>query len=112
MKYSLESTQTIFEYHDLIEAIVAALEMRDCHTQRHSQRVSNMTEKICELLGLSDNERRIYHIAADLHDIGKIGVSDAVLLKESRLDEAECGTSKLGRHIGCTNANDKYKGDE
>jgi HD-GYP domain-containing protein (c-di-GMP phosphodiesterase class II) len=100
MKYSLESTQTIFEYHDLIEAIVAALEMRDFHTQRHSERVSNMTEKNCEMLGLSSHERRLYHIAADLHDIGKIGVSDAVLLKESRLDKAEWKEMQSHAEIG------------
>ena len=81
--------KSVIEYHDLIEAIVMALEMRDPHTAHHSLRVSNMTELICRRLGLSLEETGLFHISADLHDIGKIGVRDAVLLKTERLDDNE-----------------------
>ncbi len=84
-----DNIQSVFEYHDLIEAIVAAEEMRDPHTSYHSERVSNMTQEVCQRLKLPENETQLYHIAADLHDIGKIGIRDAVLLKEGPLDDAE-----------------------
>lgn len=79
----------IFDYHDLIAAIVATIESRDLHTANHSVRVSNMAEQICILLGLSKKEIQMIHIAADLHDIGKIGISDSVLLKKGTLSESE-----------------------
>lgn len=96
----MQTVQSIFEYHDLIEAIVAAIEMRDIHTLHHSERVSNMTECICQCLKLSAEECRICHIAADLHDIGKIGVCDAVLLKRGPLDENEWGEMQSHAMIG------------
>lgn len=84
-----DNIQSVFEYHDLIEAIVAAEEMRDPYTAYHSERVSNMTQEVCQRLELPKNETQLYHIAADLHDIGKIGIRDAVLLKEGPLDNTE-----------------------
>lgn len=81
--------RSVLEYHDLIEAIVMAMEKRDPHTAHHSLRVSNMTELLCRKLGLSSEETGFYHMAADLHDIGKLGVRDAVLLKEGSLNDAE-----------------------
>lgn len=91
---------SIFDYHDLIEAIVAAEEMRDYHTAHHSTRVSNMSEEICKLMGLSNDETQLIHIAADLHDIGKIGISDAVLLKKGKLNENEWVEMKSHTLIG------------
>ena len=81
--------ESILEYHDLIEAIVIAMEKRDPHTAHHSMRVSNMTQFLCGILELPADEAALYHIAADLHDIGKLGVRDAVLLKESKLNDDE-----------------------
>jgi len=79
----------ISQFHDLILCIISALEARDPYTSHHSSRVAEMTEKICELIGLDDEEKEIYHIAAHLHDIGKIGIRDSVLLKEGKLDDEE-----------------------
>lgn len=76
-------------FHDLILCIISALEARDPYTSHHSSRVAEMTEKICELIGLAENEKEIYHIAAHLHDIGKIGIRDSVLLKEGKLNDEE-----------------------
>ena len=93
-------TGSVFEYHDLIEAVVMAVEMRDIHTAHHSLRVSNMTEELCRRLNLPDEEVALYHIAADLHDIGKLGVRDAVLLKRGRLDEGEWAEMREHAAIG------------
>ena len=49
------------QFHDFILCITSALEARDLYTSCHSSRVAEMTEKICELLNLSDDEKEIYH---------------------------------------------------
>ena len=81
--------QVLSQFHDLILCIISALEARDPYTSHHSYRVAEMTETICELMGLDEEEKEIYHIAAHLHDIGKIGIRDNVLLKEGKLNDEE-----------------------
>ena len=81
--------QILSQFHDLILCIISALEARDPYTSHHSSRVAEMTETICELMELDDEEKEIYHIAAHLHDIGKIGIRDNVLLKEGKLNDEE-----------------------
>ncbi len=77
------------QYHELVECITSALDARDPYTGDHSRRVSDMACYICRQLGLSAEETQEIHIAGHLHDIGKIGVPDRVLLKEGRLDDEE-----------------------
>ncbi len=76
-------------YHDLVAGIVAALEAKDHFTADHSLRVSDMTERACQLLGLTDGQTETIHLAAHVHDIGKIGVPDAVLQKPGALNDEE-----------------------
>lgn len=77
------------QFHDFILCIISTLEARDSYTSHHSSRVAEMTEKICDLLKLSEEEKELYHIAAHLHDVGKIGIRDSVLLKEEKLTQEE-----------------------
>ena len=91
--------QTI-DYHEIIECIVSALDAKDPYTAGHSQRVSDMTLKICELIGLKKRDTEKIHIAAHLHDIGKIGVPDAVLNKDTRLNDEEWEAMKKHPQIG------------
>ena len=76
-------------YHEIIDCITFALDTRDPYTGGHSQRVSDMALEVCKILGLDKNESEKVHIAAHLHDIGKIGVPDAVLQKQGKLTEDE-----------------------
>lgn len=76
-------------YHDLIAGIVEAMDARDPYTASHSNRVSDITELICRLLNLFDEEKETIHIAAHVHDIGKIGVPDSILTKDSALTAEE-----------------------
>ena len=69
-------------YHEIIDCITFALDTRDPYTGGHSQRVSDMALEVCKILNLDKNETEKIHIAAHLHDIGKIGVPDAVLQKQ------------------------------
>jgi putative nucleotidyltransferase with HDIG domain len=76
-------------YHDLIESVVAALEAKDVYSANHSRRVSDMVEKTCIELKLPDKEAQIIHMAAHVHDIGKIGVPDFILTKPNKLTNEE-----------------------
>ena len=78
-------------YHDLVAGVVAALEAKDPFTADHSLRVSDMTERVCTLLKLPNQQSEMIHMAAHVHDIGKIGVPDAVLAKAGPLDNEEWG---------------------
>lgn len=72
-----------------IESIAQAQEARDPYAAGHSQRVSQTSTAIAEAMGLSTSEVDIIRIGAKLHDIGKIGVPDAVLCKPAKLTADE-----------------------
>lgn len=96
---NLEYNKEVF-YHDIIDSMVTALESRDSYTAGHSERVSNMAYKLCELLNVDEATKEIIHIAAHLHDIGKIGVQDAILNKDGKLDDIEWEMLKKHSEIG------------
>ena len=87
-------------YHEFVECISSALDARDPYTGDHSRRVSDTATLLAKMLGLSDDEIQEIHIAAHLHDIGKIGIPDSVLLKPGRLDDEECKMMKRHPQIG------------
>lgn len=89
-----------YEYHEFVECITAALDARDPYTGDHSKRVSDMACLLGCRLGLPAGEVSELHIAGHLHDIGKIGVPDRVLLKPDRLDEEEWQLMKKHPEIG------------
>ena len=95
-----DTNSSLLIYHDLISAIVAAMEARDSYTASHSRRVSDMSETICHLLGLQGELTEKIHIAADLHDIGKLGIADSVLMREGPLSENEWRCMKRHPSIG------------
>jgi putative nucleotidyltransferase with HDIG domain len=72
-----------------LEALSATVDARDTYTAGHSRRVAASASVIARELGLSGVELEVVDQAALLHDIGKIGVPDAVLLKEGPLTAAE-----------------------
>lgn len=82
-------------YHDVIESIIAAMEAKDYHTADHSRRVGDMVLEICPLLGLSIKDTEEIHLAAHVHDIGKIGVPDYILSKPSALSYMEWSIMKM-----------------
>lgn len=83
------SAARLLQYHDLSESIVSALDARDTYTASHSNRVAEMVLVLAAALGLGPDETTLIHIAAHLHDIGKIAVSDAVLRKAGPLTADE-----------------------
>ena len=95
-----DSVKQLLLYHDLILSVVAAMEARDFYTACHSMRVAEMTEALCGFLHLPEDEQTVYHIAAHLHDVGKIGIQDKVLRKDSKLNDEEWAEMKNHTVIG------------
>ena len=78
-------------YDATIEGWVTALDLRDEETQGHSRRVTEMTEKLAGAMGFSEADLVHVRRGALLHDIGKLSIPDAVLLKMGTLTEEEWG---------------------
>ncbi|MDQ7836824.1 MAG: HD-GYP domain-containing protein [Humidesulfovibrio sp.] len=83
-----------------LTSLITALEAREPYTKGHSVRVARHSQEIAERMGLDDKTRHRLHMAALLHDIGKIGVPDSVLLKEDRLTDSEYAVMKRHPEIG------------
>lgn len=90
----------IIDYHEIIECIACALDAKDPYTAGHSLRVSDMAQNIARMMGLKPEDVEKIHIAAHLHDIGKIGVPDAILNKEGKLTDEEWEAMKRHSDIG------------
>jgi len=70
-------------------ALVSAMEAKDPYTRQHSRRVTNFSVLTAQIMGLGLEQIESLRFAAYLHDIGKIGVKDYVLLKDSELSPEE-----------------------
>jgi len=99
-KQKIKLIKTAVDYHEIIECITSALDAKDPCTAGHSQRVSDLTLYLCSILGLGHAEKEKVHIAAHLHDIGKIGVPDSVLNKSGKLTNEEWELMKKHPEIG------------
>ena len=76
-------------YTMTIEALVSALEARDPYTQAHAGRIRDMAMALAVAMGVPGEGKRAVRLGAILHDVGKTGVSDAILLKPGPLTEEE-----------------------
>ncbi len=72
-----------------MKSLANLLEAKDRYTSGHSQRVSEYAASIANMIGVSPKEKDILHHAAQLHDIGKIGISELILNKPDKLSESE-----------------------
>jgi putative two-component system response regulator len=85
---------------EILERLARAAEFRDDETGQHTQRVGRMAALLAEGLGIAPSEVEVIRRAAPLHDIGKIGIPDAVLLKGGRLSSDEFAVMKTHTLIG------------
>jgi response regulator RpfG family c-di-GMP phosphodiesterase len=86
--------------NDLLHGLVAALDLRDTETQWHSRRVARYARRLAEQLAVPAEELDDVERGAILHDIGKLGVRDAVLRKTGPLDESEWGEMRQHPALG------------
>jgi HD-GYP domain-containing protein (c-di-GMP phosphodiesterase class II) len=88
------------QFQSLLEVMAASLDSRDELTAGHSHRVAEIALRIATAMGFTPEDLDILRVAAMLHDYGKIGVDDAVLRKNGKLDDGEYGHMK--QHAGTT----------
>lgn len=88
-------------FRQALEGWARALELKDKETEGHSQRVMAMTVELARLLGIPEAELEQIGYGALLHDIGKIGVPDAILHKPGPLDEDEWKIMRMHPLWGC-----------
>jgi putative nucleotidyltransferase with HDIG domain len=94
-----ESTQRI--YYDTLRSLAKALEARDDYTRGHSDRVADLALAIASELALAEADCHLIYNSALLHDIGKIGVRDEVLLKPRKLTDEEMAIIRKHPSFGC-----------
>ncbi len=87
---------------DALRSLGVASEYRDSETGWHIMRMTNFAQAIGRALGLPEQQRELLYGAAPMHDVGKIGIPDAVLLKRGRLTEEEYTVMKTHTEIGVT----------
>jgi HD-GYP domain-containing protein (c-di-GMP phosphodiesterase class II) len=90
---ALEKARHFSDLRDLhletLEAFAQAVDTKDAYTHGHSRRVSFLSVQVAQMLRLPQDEIEIIARAALLHDIGKIGISNAILFKPGRLTDEE-----------------------
>jgi len=76
-------------YEDTLEALGAAIDLRDAATEGHSRRVCRFALEIAKAMGLSEGQHKTIAMGAYLHDIGKLALPDGILLKPGPLTAQE-----------------------
>ncbi|MDA3937288.1 MAG: HD domain-containing protein [Actinomycetota bacterium] len=87
-------------YLATVRSLAAAVDAKDPFTRGHSDRVAQFATLIAEHMGLSHDQRIALEMAAYLHDIGKIGIKEEILLKPGRLTDDEMGQMRHHPLIG------------
>ena len=85
-----------------IRALAQAIDAKDPYTRGHSVRVNRYSMIIAHEMGLSDGELRDLHVSSLLHDVGKIGIDDAILKKDGKLTDEEYEVIKTHAALGAT----------
>jgi HD-GYP domain-containing protein (c-di-GMP phosphodiesterase class II) len=83
-----------------LEALTASIDAKDTYTLGHSQRVAHLTQQLARTIGLDEHTISRMHIAGLVHDIGKIGVPEAVLTKPGKLTTEEFAWIRKHPEIG------------
>jgi len=97
----LERTRELAEAQlEILERLALAADYRDDLTGRHAQRVGLLASLLLSELGRPDEEVHLVRWAATLHDVGKIGIPDAILMKPGPLDESEYQVIRTHVDIG------------
>ncbi len=85
-----ERTRALASTHiEIVYRLARAAEYRDDNTGEHTRRVGRLSGELARMLGLSEGDAAMIERAAPLHDVGKVGVPDAILLKPSKLAAGE-----------------------
>ena len=87
-------------YHEIVEALVAMHRLTDGYTPGHEDRTAELSVEIALQMGLAPERIELLHMAAQVHDIGKARISQALLNKPGRITEDEYAILKTHVQIG------------
>jgi HD-GYP domain-containing protein (c-di-GMP phosphodiesterase class II) len=94
-------------YHDMqdlfmgvLHALTRSIDAKDAYTRGHSQRVAELSRALARRIGLTDEQCERVYLSGLLHDVGKIGVPEAVLTKPGRLTDVEFAAIRKHPAIG------------
>jgi response regulator RpfG family c-di-GMP phosphodiesterase len=85
---------------ELVMRLSKAAEFRDPETGAHIERMARFSRLIAKRLGMNHDEAERLEMAAPMHDVGKVGIPDMILLKPGRLTESEFAIMKQHAHLG------------
>lgn len=91
---------SIDDLHDIVDSLAAALDAKNSYMCGHSERVAELSVMLAKQMGLPVAELQRIHIGAHLHDIGKIGIPDAILNKPGKLTDIEFSIMRQHPEIG------------
>src|SRR4029077_11676405 len=100
MRSAHRLAQQRYRFLHTVNALARAVEIRDQYTGNHTQRVTDYAMLLAQELQLSAEEQNILRIGTPLHDIGKIGIADAILQKPGPLTAAEFERMKTHVVVG------------
>jgi len=83
-----------------MQTIIATIEAKDPYTRGHSERVTSYALMVADEMGLESAERSVVELAGVLHDVGKIGVPEKILLKPGKLNDEEFAEIKKHPEVG------------
>jgi len=96
-----ERTRSLYEAQlEVVYRLALAGDYRDDSTGEHCQRVGEMSGQIALACGMNPTEAELVRLAAPLHDIGKVGVSDLILNKPGKLSEEEMSVMRRHTELG------------
>jgi putative two-component system response regulator len=94
-------TQALWDSQkEMLHRLSRAVEYRDDDTGEHTRRVGELAARLAEGLGLSRTQVELIRLAAPLHDVGKVGIPDSILLKRGKLTEEEMTVVRQHTEIG------------
>ena len=103
-----EKTREVIEQHEkldrismqIVQTLSGAIDAKDAYTNGHSTRVAGYSREIARRAGLSEDMQKEIYMIALLHDVGKIGVSDAIIKKPDKLTDEEYAAIKTHSVMG------------
>jgi putative nucleotidyltransferase with HDIG domain len=100
----IEAAQLLKQQRDLFQKTIMTLaqllELKDEYTGGHTQRVTRYSILLAEKMGLSEDQMELIRVGTPLHDIGKVGIADAILTKPGRLTPQEFAIMQTHTTLG------------
>ena len=96
----LKTEKLSHAYIQIVQALAASVDAKDRYTHGHSSRVAEYSREIARRAGFSRTEQDDIYMAGLLHDVGKIGISDAIINKPAKLTDEEYAAIKTHPAVG------------